>query len=487
MLNYFLPLTLGLTAPVVKASSIAAYCRDSGTMEQLTCDLATAQRNKNLKKIGTTTTKMKNLLGNRVGLPAPSEEFQKVPSTASQLKMTEVPAAFDSYLRRMERDSWWLSYRDPTTLNSPLRSLSSNITGSLAAKRAGVKNGDRLLKVAEGAADYLIWAQNQGGKGVFPFPHLTQDTIYSPLIEDVVTLAQAQGKSSQVSVNGWIVDDLGLGHLQYDNGLAGVALLELYGETGEQKYLNAALSAANWTLAQPIVPNWNYNSFSVFFLSKAYQVTGDPRYLEDAKTRARLGIYPGQLTKGERQGYWFDHHNAQLVYHYILIRGLGSLVAVLPEGDPEFNKALESLSLALQEGNEEIRNQGITNPETLLEVLSRLELDLDGKAGDLVDADDEATLDLVERYVSNQFYNGRSSVGPVAWGLYLENLSRQNTPSTTAQLFVGKKSEWSLSPTCTAQNCTKAQSTPEPGTSVPLVLFGLSALLMLRSRRKDAR
>lgn len=83
-----------------------------------------------------------------------------------------------------------------------------------------------------------------------------------------------------VTKNGWINNDLGDGSLSFDDGLYGVEMLKLYNQTRQQKYLDSALKSADWALKEPIVPNWNFNSFSVLLLSAAFEITGDKKYLD---------------------------------------------------------------------------------------------------------------------------------------------------------------------------------------------------------------
>ncbi len=58
-------------------------------------------------------------------------------------------------------------------------------------------------------------------------------------------------------------------------------------------------------------------------------MTKDHRYLDAAREKVQLGIYPGQLKSGPQAGRWFDPHNARLVYHFILLRGLAAYTLVM--------------------------------------------------------------------------------------------------------------------------------------------------------------
>ena len=408
-------------------NSLNVYCHNNKYDEQkLRCDMARAQRNKNLEEIENIVEAYASLLGSRAGIPEAPDKFHHVYKSSFKLTAAQVRTAFTPYARRIKGQAWWLSYPHPTQIDVPLRSLASIITGVLAARRAGAEYPHDLLQIAESAADYLLWAQEQGGKGLFPFPDARgKNERLGQITEKFLALVEDKGKLSEVLVNGWIVEDFGDGGLQFDNGVCGVAMLELYEATGQKKYLRSALAAADWAVLQPVVPNWNYNSFSVFLLSHAYRVTGDQRYLESAKEKARLGIYPGQIKTGLHQGSWVDPHNARLVYRYIIVRGLGALVAVLPENDPDLPEAVDTLSMALRVANAEIIEHGISSPDYLLEVLSRLQLTLPASSSPLTNEGRAEALDLVGHYASSRFLKGELPVGPAAWGLFLETLNNQ--------------------------------------------------------------
>ena len=51
------------------------------------------------------------------------------------------------------------------------------------------------------------------------------------------------------------VEDFSDGGLQFDNGLAGVALIQLSEATKDDNYLKAAIRAADWAAKRPVVTN----------------------------------------------------------------------------------------------------------------------------------------------------------------------------------------------------------------------------------------
>ena len=397
---------------------------ESRPLERIIRDLSAAQRNKNVVAVEKFSLEATRVLGSKAGVPEIPTKYAKVPNDIKKLTRDEIRQAFTPTLEQLVREAWWTKRPKPEDMPQPPRMVASVVEGCLAARRAGCEQPDRLLDVARQATEFLVWAQEQGGQGCFPFPAMRGKTGRSgELAERAFAKAKAEGRVDEVIKNGWFITDDGNGDLQYDNGLAGVAVLRFYEATQDAKYLRSACAAADWALRQPAVRNWNYNSFSVFLLSEVYRVTKEPRYLEAAKEKARLGIYPGQLLEGPNRGHWNDPHNASFVYHYILLRGLASLVTVLPEADADYPRAKEALLLGLHVRNHEVIKNGIAHPETVLETLSRIRLEacftnLPADSG--VVAAYEACL----RYATAHYRNRGSPMPPVAWGFSLEVLSK---------------------------------------------------------------
>ena len=113
---------------------------------------------------------LKKLLGEKAGIPESLDQFRTTPGEAEPLKRSEIPKAFDNYLREIKRRKWWRIGEDPTKTDYKPRQAASVIVGCLAAARSECNNKDELLAVAKDAGDYLFWTQQQGGKGLFPFP-----------------------------------------------------------------------------------------------------------------------------------------------------------------------------------------------------------------------------------------------------------------------------------------------------------------------------
>jgi hypothetical protein len=231
--------------------------------------------------------------------------------------------------------------------------------------------------------------------------------------------AEAAGKLEDTVRRGWVFEDHGDGGLQFDNGECGVALLELYERTREKRYLDSALRAADWALARPLCTNWNYNSFSVHLLAKAHAVTHDAKYLEAARSKAILGVIPGQLPDGPYAGRWMDPHNARPAYHYIMLGALAQLAAELPATHPDRATIVNSLALGLKARNAELITRGLMTKEKAFEALSLTEELFGGDAAFLASTQSAAALDVFRVYLSAQARRGRFPVGPRGWGMFL--------------------------------------------------------------------
>jgi hypothetical protein len=130
-------------------------------------------------------------------------------------------------------------------------------------------------------------------------------------------------------VDGWLVVPDPEGGSQFDAGECGIALLRAGVAFKNDAWVAAGRKAADWTITQPSVPNWNYNAFSVSLFCEAFRATGDKKYLDAARSKFEIGVGPGQ----GKNGRWIDPHNARTVYHVILLRACQDLEETLPAGE----------------------------------------------------------------------------------------------------------------------------------------------------------
>ncbi len=371
-------------------------------------------------------------LGEKAGLPEVPDKFQPIPPDARWLTAAEAKHAFAKAPAKLETLRWWKIGLDPTKLDHALREPASVVSCGVHAQGAGLDGGERALALAREAADFLIWAQTQGGTGVFPFPASTgkeNDRAFAAAAGFLKKAAQA-GKLDEFVHNGWIVDDHGDGGLQFDNGEAGVALLELYEVSHAPSYLESARKAADWAFARPLSPNWNYNSFSVYLLAKFFAVTHEAKYLTAAIDKARVGVIPGQLTDGPRAGRWLDAHNARPAYHYIMMRALAELATVLPNESPERIEVMRALRLGLRARNQDFLGVGAPNEDKAMEVLVFVNRRFAEEKDFLRETLSVESLDALAKLVSSQSLRGRDPLGPREWSLFLEYVATRATPES---------------------------------------------------------
>ncbi|MEI8379537.1 MAG: hypothetical protein WCJ09_05380 [Planctomycetota bacterium] len=383
-------------------------------------DLAAAQKSEDEAEVKRLAKKAIETLGDHAGTPEIADQFREVQKNAKPLSPQECRTAFDPYIDFIEKQKWWNVGLDPAKTNHLPRELATIIEGCLAARSVNEANAERLLKIAKDAGDFLVWSQEQAETGVIPFPAVRNGKGRPfEVAERFMRQAEKEGKLDQVVKNGWAVEDFSDGGLQFDNGLAGVALVQLFETTKDDKYKKAAIRAADWAAARPVVTNWNYNSFSVFLLAEVYRITGDKKYLESAKKKTRLGLLPGQLTEGPRSGRWADAHNARPAYHYIMVRGLAALAAAMPKDDADLPAVVESLRLALSARNPDFE-KGIFNADSSVEALIRVKMLPPHVAEKLADCKTNDALETLERYAGEGFRARKTPLGPGAWGQLLE-------------------------------------------------------------------
>lgn len=413
---------------VVLLGALVALAQDTPKLDKaaqnnlraLSVELSAAQKLEDEAEVQRLAKKAIETLGGQAGLPEVADQFREVPQHAKPLTPQELRTAFDPYIDFIEKQKWWKVGLDPAKTNHLPRELATIIQGCLAARTINEVNAERLLKIAAEAGDFLVWSQDQAGTGVVPFPAVRNGKGRPfEVAERFMRQAEKAGKLDQVVKNGWAVEDFSDGGLQFDNGVAGVALVQLFEATRDDRYKRAAIRAADWASARPVVTNWNYNSFSVFLLAEVYRITGDKKYLESARRKTRLGILPGQLTEGPRQGRWADAHNARPAYHYIMVRGLAALAAVMPQDDADLPAVVESLRMALSARNPDFE-KGIFNADSSVEALIRVKLLTPHVAEKLADCKTNEALETLERYASEGFRARKSPLGPGAWGQLLE-------------------------------------------------------------------
>ena len=116
---------------------------------------------------------------------------------------------------------------------------------------------------------------------------------------------------------------------------------------------------------------------------------------------------------------WVDPHNARPAYHYIMLRALAQLVAVLPPNDPDRAAIMRSLQLGLVTRNAEFSSLGIMNRETAMETLLFVHQAFAADPGFLTVTRSTTALDILARSVSADALRKNPSLSPRAWGQFL--------------------------------------------------------------------
>lgn len=383
-------------------------------------DLRAALQSGDLAKVQAVVADARAKLGPKAGEPETPDRYEPIPKNGRWLTPAEAQPGFSPQFARLEKLMTWHIGMDPRTMTQPLRAAASVMSGCVAGCMAKLDGADRCEKIARETAEYLMWAQEQGGAGLFPFP-LAQGTSEARAMQVATRFIERAAKNGQlekIARNGWVLDDLGDGGLQFDNAECGVAMFELYGFTRDPRHLASARRAADWASAQPLCTNWNYNSFSVWLLAKAAEVTGEEAYRKAAWQKARLGVIPGQLTDGPHAGRWLDPHNARPAYHYIMLRALAQLGAVLPQG-ADRSEVLHALELGLSARNAEILTHGLMTKDKAMEALLLVNKLFAQDDAVRRETQSDGALEAVGSLVSEEARHGKTPLSPREWGLFL--------------------------------------------------------------------
>lgn len=378
-----------------------------------------------LEVIHAKVAKARAISGDKAGFPEVPDEFRAVPDDATMMTREEAQRGFTPRFAQLDKMRWWNIGADPAKMKAPLRGVASVVSGNVAAARAKLDGADRSLTMAKQAADFLIWVQEQAGAGCYPFPAArgTSDARAVVAATRFLKKADEAGKLDEIVRNGWAFEDMGDGGLQFDNGECGVAMFDLYELTKDQRHLESARKAADWALARPLCANWNYNSFSVRLLARAFAVIGDAKYLDSAVRKARLGVIPGQLTDGPRAGRWMDAHNARPAYHYIMMCALAQLAAVMPPLHEHRSEVVRSLSLGLAARNTEMVLRGVMNKDHAMEALLLTRSAFGNDPPFMHETKTDGALRSLALLVSAEAHRGKSPLAPGPWGKFLEHIS----------------------------------------------------------------
>jgi hypothetical protein len=238
---------------------------------------------------------------------------------------------------------------------------------SLAAlhrRTEDVETRARLADAMRYGADMLI--TQQAGNGVFGFPY-DPDSNERLRRQGARIVEEGRARGITMVENGWIIEDLGDGGLQFDNGLCGTAIVMAYEALGDEKYLESARRCMQYVKRVPVVPNWNYNAFSARFLAYLYGVTKDNDVLNVLAEKLKLGVLPGMMANGR----YFDAHNAKTVYHLIIVESLLAASQVMRSDHPMYAETVGAAKKAINNVAREVLEVGPNHLDRNLGVFSR--------------------------------------------------------------------------------------------------------------------
>jgi len=230
------------------------------------------------------------------------------------------------------------------------------ITYSLLHSLNTYKQQKHLNIVIKGA-NYLLGLQQENG--LFPMPDLRgKDKRQTVIINRILR------KNPEALKDGWIVSDH-RGELLLDHSTAGVAMVEAYRITKDQRYFNSAKKASMWAMSQVIDTNWSNNAFGAWLLAEFYSISEEQIVLKSAIDKIRYGVLPGLLDSGR----WLDPFNAKLIYHSINVRGLLAVLRQLPKEHSFREELAMKTQQAINNAAEQITSHGASSVSTSTEML----------------------------------------------------------------------------------------------------------------------
>jgi hypothetical protein len=177
---------------------------------------------------------------------------------------------------------------------------------------------------------------------------------------------EARAAGAKAGPTRWVVSVAEDGGSQFDTAEAGVALLTAGRVYANGEWLAAGLRAADWAAAQPCVRNATYTALSVHLLAEAFRATKNRKYADAAVEKWEIGLAPGQLDTGR----WVDPHVAKTTHHLLILRGVATLAAVLPDDHADARDAArKAAALAARSVVDEFNARGVTNTAYALQAL----------------------------------------------------------------------------------------------------------------------
>lgn len=321
-------------------------------------EVRNAQQKKDLQGIQNNIADILEQLGDWAGNPdmAPSY-FSPIETTTPSRK--PLGMLWQSINDDIHNKVMWRHVPDgnPKKMRRGLRAAARPvITYSLLYSLNTYKQQKHLNIVIKGA-NYLLGLQQDNG--LFPMPDLRKkDRRQKAIINRILR------KNPDALHDGWIIGDH-RGELLYDHSTAGVAMVEAYRITKDQRYFDSAKKASLWAMSQAIDTNWSNNAFGAWLLAEFYSISAQEIVIKSAIDKIRYGVLPGLLDNGR----WLDPFNSKLVYHSINVRGMLAVLRQLSKEHAFREELVMKTQKAIDNASRQITSYGASSVSTSTEML----------------------------------------------------------------------------------------------------------------------
>ncbi len=330
----------------------------------LGADYARAMQSRDAANLALAREKIVAVLGPYAGVPEERPAYgQPVDPTVPD--HAKIATLWESALKAQTGRFGWDQARQLETAPGAggkvprLRVSERQIRALLQTHEAGLDPTGAYLKAAIAGLDYLLTAQ--AANGCFGYPFDPKGAGLRSQAAAAVDRGEKQGV--KMVERGWVIEDLGNGGLNFDNGVCGAVLVQGYALTGDKRYLDSAIRAGTWAKNRPLVLNFNYNGFNGMLLARLYRATGDCTWLDAAKPIFDFGVLSAQMPNGR----WIDQHNAKIQYHAILCAQVTEyLLALRLAQDDAAPRVEKQLRLSLDNLAAELTTHGTNNAEEAL-------------------------------------------------------------------------------------------------------------------------
>ncbi|MGB0495236.1 MAG: hypothetical protein ACPGJI_02685 [Kangiellaceae bacterium] len=321
-------------------------------------EVRNAQQKRDLASIQQNVTSIIQKLGNWAGNPdvAPSY-FAPIETKIPDRK--PVGILWQSINDDIHNKALWrqVPNGNPDKMKQGLRAAARPvITYSILYSLNTYKQQKHLNIITKGA-NYLLGLQQENG--LFPMPDLRgKDQRQTIMINRILR------KNPDAIVDGWLIADH-RGELLYDHSTAGVAMVEAFRITKDQKFFESAKKASQWAMSQAIDTDWANNAFAAWLLAEFYSISEQEVFIKAAIDKLEYGVLPGLLENGR----WLDPFNSKLVYHSINVRGMLAVMRQLASDHPFRVKLASYTKRAIDNAANQITVNGASSVSTSTEML----------------------------------------------------------------------------------------------------------------------